>query len=130
MLFENEQIEAYVKYNTFYRESKKKRKENEKDKYLARNFRYDEEQDLFVCPENKVLVYKGVKPLRTDAGFLTERNIYQCHDCGGCPVREQCTQSSYGRSIQYSPRLAKFRKRAFELLNSEIGKKLRKLRYL
>jgi len=129
LLLENEQIEAYVKYNTFYRESKKKRKENEKDKYLARNFHYDEEQDLFVCPENKVLVYKGVKPLRTDAGFLTERNIYQCHDCGGCPVRELCTQSSYGRSIQYSPRLAKFRKRAFELLNSDIGKKLRKLRY-
>lgn len=130
LLLENEQIEGYVKYNTFYKDSKKKRKGNEKDKYLTRNFHYDEEQDLFICPENKPLVYEGVRRIRTDAGFLSERRVYRCHDCGGCPVREQCTQSNYVRSIQYSHRLANFRKNAFERLNSEIGKKLRKLRYL
>ncbi len=100
-----------------------------KKKYLAKNFHYDEDQDRFICPENKSLVYEGRKRLTTDAGFLTERKIYQCHDCGGCPVRELCTQSNYGRRIQYSHRLTEFRKKAFERLNSELGKKLRKLRY-
>lgn len=129
LLLENEQIESYVKYNTFYKESKKTRKGNEKEKYLARNFQYDEEQDRFICPENKPLVHEGWKRLITVAGFLTERKIYRCHDCGGCPVHELCTQSSSGRSIQYSHRLANFRKKAFERLNSELGKKLRKQRY-
>ena len=129
LLLENEKIEAYVKYNTFYKESKKKRKGNEKDKYLARNFHYDEEQNIFICPENKPLVFEGKKQIKTDAGFQTEREVYRCYDCEECQVRELCTQSKYGRSIQYSPRLTAFRKKAFERLNSEIGKKLRKKRY-
>lgn len=129
LLLENEEIEAYVKYNTFYKESKKKRKGNEKDRYLARNFHYDEENNVFICPENKYLLYEGQKRIRTDAGFSTERKTYRCHDCGDCAVRDLCTQSNYGRSIQYSHRLTNFRKKAFERLNSELGRKLRKLRY-
>lgn len=126
---EKEQIEAYVKYNTFYKESKKKRKANEKDKYLARNFRYDQVKNEFICPQNKHLVFEGVKKIETDAGFRTERSVYRCYDCKGCPVRELCTDSLYGRSITFSQRLADYRKKAFELLTSERGKKLRSRRY-
>lgn len=129
LFMEQEKIEGYVKYNTFYRESKKRRKENANEKYLARNFYYDKENDQFICPENKLLVYESSKRTKTDNGFISERKLYRCHDCTDCPVRNLCTQSTYGRSIQYSPRLTQFRKKAFELLNSELGKKLRKQRY-
>ena len=129
LALENEQIEAYVKYNTFHQESKKKRKRAEKEKYLARNFQYDEAQDIFRCPQNKQLVLEKNTHIKTDTGFETERRVYRCHDCQGCPVLELCTQSKYGRSIQFSPRLARFREQAYDRLNSEEGKKLRIRRY-
>ena len=129
LALENEQIEAYVKYNTFHKESKKKRKRTEKEKYQARNFQYDESRNVLICPQNKHLVFEKNMRIKTDAGFETERSVYRCHDCPGCSVRELCTQSKYGRSIKFSPRLAKFREQAFERLTSDAGKKLRSRRY-
>lgn len=124
LALEEKDIEAYVKYNTFYQETKKHRKPKESEKYLARNFIYDEAKDCFYCPENKELVYEKTVTHRTDNGFETERRLYYCHDCEGCPVREKCTKSKFGRRIQYSPRLTAFRKKAYEKLTSQHGKTL------
>jgi transposase len=121
---EEKEIDAYVKYNTFYKESKKRRKLSEKEKYYARNFQYVEEEDRFLCPQKKPLIYEKTIMTKTDNGFESERRIYHCHDCEGCLVRNLCTQSKYGRSIQFSPRLTNFRKQVFEKLTSERGKAL------
>lgn len=121
---EDKEIEAYVKYNTFFQETRKRRKPKETEKYYARNFTYDEIKDCFYCPENKELVYEKTVTKRTDNGYKTERRIYYCHDCEGCPVRDRCTKAKYGRQVNYSPRLTAFRKKAFEKLTSQIGKEL------
>lgn len=118
---EQENIEAFVKYNTFYQEQKKRRKIKEKEKYYARNFKYDEKRDEFICPQGKQLIYEKTILTKTDNGFASERRIYRGQECAGCPAREQCTRSKNGRSIQYSPRLNRFRQEASKRLTSPEG---------
>ena len=122
---EQESIQAFVKYNTFHQEQKKRRKIREKEKYYARNFTYDEEGDEFICPQGQRLAYERTTLIKTDNGFSSERRIYRCQESAGCPAREQCTRSKYGRSIQYSARLERFRRQASQRLTSPEGKQLR-----
>jgi hypothetical protein len=125
-----EQITSYVKYNTFYKESKKRYKISEKEKYQFSKFQYDEQKDTFTCPMGKELIFEKIKPEKTATGFITEKRTYRCLDCDPCPSQQSCTQSKYGRSIQFSPTLARIRKEAYQRLISDQGRKLRALRYI
>lgn len=51
---------------------------------------------VYYCPQGKPLTFKQIKR----EGTLVTR-VYQCHQCQGCPLREQCLQgtSQRGRSI-------------------------------
>jgi len=122
---EQEGVEAFVKYNTFYQEQKTRRKIKVKEKYYARNFTYDEERDEFICPQGQHLAYERTTLIKTDNGFSSERRIYRCQECAGCPAREQCTHSKNGRSIQNSARLDRFRRQASQRLTSPEGKRMR-----
>jgi transposase len=130
LALEAEGIIPYVKYGSFEKDSKKKRKVTEKDRFKTQQFQYDEVSDTFLCPENKQLLFEHLRREKTATGFISEKRVYRCQDCEGCPVREICSPSSLGRSIQFSPTLNRLRKSAFERLTSEIGKKLRSLRYV
>jgi transposase len=58
-------------------------------------FVYDKVKDIYLCPQNKEM--KRFSKRKTDGG----RNIikYRCKECNGCPIREKCTKSKYGRTI-------------------------------
>jgi transposase len=66
--------------------------------YARERFRYDEESDSYICPENQELkahknsVIKGVE----------YRVYYSVAACRDCPVRAQCTGGKY-RKIQINP---------------------------
>jgi transposase len=125
---EEHQIEAYVKYNTFDREQRKRRKIPEREKYWSSNWNYDEQADEYTCPQSKRLTYEKTRRIRTDNHYLTDRRIYRCKDCGDCPVRTLCTKSKHGRSVWMSSRLNQFRQRARDRLQSSEGERLRSLR--
>jgi transposase len=125
---EEEGIQAFVKYNTFHLEQKKRRKIKDKEKYYARNFSYDKDRDEFICPQGKRLRYDRTIIRKSNNGFASERRIYQCKHCEGCPARSLCTRSISGRSLQVSPRLNAFRKQATERLTTQEGKALRSRR--
>jgi transposase len=125
-----EQITPYVKYNAFEKDRKKRRKVSEKEKYHRRQFRYDEQTDTFVCPEGKRLLFEQCTRAQSATGFISERRAYRCQECYGCPARDVCTQSKYGRILHFSPVFEKLRKQAFDRLTSEVGKKLRSRRYI
>lgn len=127
---EREGMEAFVKYNTFHQEQKTRGKIKEKEKYSARNFAYDEECDEFICPQGQRLTYERTVPIKTDNDFASERRVYRCRVCAGCPAWEACTRSKYGRSIQYSARLDRLRRQASQRLMSDEGKKLRSNRLI
>jgi len=130
LAMEAEGITSYVKYNTFEKESKKRRKVAEKEKYAWQQFKYDETTDTFLCPENKQLIFEGVEHEISKTGYVSEKRVYRCLACESCPVRQICSSSKYGRSIKFSPVLDRLRRAAFERLTSETGKKLRSLRYV
>lgn len=118
---EDKEIEAYVKYNYFYREQRKRRKIPERETYWSFHWKYDEQQDEFICPQDKRLSYEKTIQFRTDNGYLTKRRLYRCHDCQGCPVQDQCTQSEHGRTVRMSLALRHFRQQANERLLSVLG---------
>jgi hypothetical protein len=122
---EKEGIEAYVKYNTFHQETKPRHKPNP---FVAENLPYDETQDVFTCPNGKLLHYKATHPYRTDNGFESERRGYVCEDCSQCPLKQQCTKAEGNRQIKVSLRLWEMRAQAKEKLLSEPGTALRKQR--
>jgi transposase len=116
--------EAYIKYNTFHLEQKKRKK----DRFRAASFPYDETKDEFICPAQKRLSYRHMEPYQTENGFQTELRIYECEDCSGCELKTQCTRAVGNRRIQVSFRGRELRDQASVRLLSEQGLTLRSKR--
>ena len=127
---EEKGINAYVKYNTFDREQKKRRKIPERETYWSSNWEYDEQQDEFICPQGKRLTYQRTMIKHTANGYRSERRIYSCDQCGTCPVRTKCTTSAYGRSVMMSLNIRDFRQQARDRLQSSEGKRYRSQRLI
>jgi hypothetical protein len=119
-------IPAFVKYNSFHYEQKRRYKKAKP--YRAENFIYDPEQDQYRCPEGKTLSYQGTREYTTQNGYRTSRRVYQCLECEGCPVREACTKSLVGRQIHRGVELEAMKQRARERLLSPRGLEMRSLR--
>ncbi len=117
-ILEEKQIEAYVKYNYFHKEQKRKVKNNP---FLAQNLFYNEEKDFFVCPMgqrmNKVATSKRV----SGNGYQSHITHYQAQRCDGCPLRGSCHQGKTNRIIQVNHRLNELKSKARALLSSQKG---------
>ncbi len=65
--------------------------------FERKQFRYDQERDLYVCPQGEELHW-------TKTTNDKERNkkfkVYATKACTQCPLRAQCTTSKYGRKIK------------------------------
>jgi len=125
---EEHQIEAYVKYNIFDREQRKRRKIPEREKFWVTNWVYDEQQDELICPQGKRLTYEKTQRYQTSNGYISDRRVYFCKEYTGCEVRSKCTQSAVGRRAKMSLILRRFRQQAKERLQSEEGKRFRSQR--
>ena len=122
---EKEGIAAYVKYNTFHQETKPRHKPNP---FAAEELPYNATQDVFTCPNGKLLHYKATHRYHSDNGFESERRLYICEDCSQCPLKQHCTKAEGNRQVKVSFRLWEMRARAKEKLLSEQGTVLRKQR--
>jgi len=119
-------ITAYVKYNTFHYEQKKRYKK--KKPYRVENFTYLPEQDQYVCPQGKILSYQFEKKYTSHNGYVSSRRVYECLECQGCPVKAECTKSKYNRRIYIGVTLQEMKKTAHDLLLSPQGLELRSRR--
>lgn len=122
---EEKGLEGYVKYNMYHKEQKKKFKEQI---FRVENLPYDTDKDEFICPNGKKLKYIYTGKYKTDNGYQTKRRYYECENCTGCLLKEQCTKAEENRKIQVSFRLNELKQKAKENLNSEKGIELRKKR--
>ena len=71
-------------------------KQGRKGMFAKTEFQYDDQRDVFVCPAGEQLTF-------TDRGKNARgRNYrrYRTAACGQCKLREQCTDSTRGRSIK------------------------------
>lgn len=105
-------IEAYIKYNTFDKETKSKKRER---------FIYDESNDCYHCPAGRVLTRAYTYHRKTATGFLQEYVRYQSINCEGCPYRDECCKGTSNRTLDVNCRLASLKSKAHEKLTSEKG---------
>lgn len=122
---EDKQMEAFVKYNYFHAEQKKKFKENA---FISENLYYNATDDYFVCPMGQHLEKKGNKTTTNKNGHRSEKTIYEAANCKGCPLRGMCYKAKGNRRIEINHNLRRLKAKARELLLSEEGIKHRKKR--
>ena len=120
----------YAQYNTFYQEQHPPRKAEALDKlrFKSENFRYDQERDVFVCPNERELHFEREHKEKTKTGFETTIRSYQCSHCADCPLKAKCTRAEGNRRIEVNFRLRRYREQARQNLCSERGKALCKQR--
>lgn len=94
-ILSNHKREALITYNMYLKEKKKKYKQN---KFNTANWHYDEETDVYTCPNQQRLAYKYRSIRKDKYDFTREFKVYECKDCSGCPFRSSCTKAKEGNN--------------------------------
>ena len=79
--------------------------EAQSNPYDRSHFRYDAEQDVFVCPEGELLPLSRLTRTRNEPTLA----VYRCRN-KACPKRAQCTRDRAGRTVRRSPADGSLRK--------------------
>lgn len=124
-LEENEQL-AFIKPAN-YEISKTRKYKNDIGK--IENMDYDEISDFYICKNNKKLTVDHVKHSKSKTGYVSEKTIYKCEDCTGCPYRKECIKGNNCKTpleertkvLQVSKAFIKYRKEDFERIVSDEG---------
>lgn len=119
-LLEKLNVRAYVKYNSFDKEQKKKKKEQ--------GFKYDQENDAYHCPEGKPLHPVKSRGRKTSEEYGSTSITYRNISCEGCPLKQSCNPTYNYKKFQKNQQLAKIRTEMKTRLNTERGIELRKQR--
>ncbi|HOO84047.1 MAG TPA: IS1182 family transposase [Prolixibacteraceae bacterium] len=122
---QNKGIEAFIKYNWFHKEQKRKYKN---DPFLPANLFYNAESDFLVCPTGQKMHCVSVQKRTSDLGYLSTVHIYQAINCNGCPMRGSCHEGKGNRRIEINHKLRRYRAQARERLMSEQGLEHRSMR--
>lgn len=89
------------------------------DPYDRRNFKYDSEKDLYICPQGKELHYKRDYFNKV---YKQKSRIYKSKDCPECLFRSRCTNGKY-RSINREDR-EYLKQQARDRLDTPQGKEI------
>lgn len=69
---------------------------NASGEYTREGFRYDAEQNAYICPAEQKLPYKETAKQNNGRQVMRYWNKAACKDC---PIRANCTKSKFGRKI-------------------------------
>lgn len=105
-------VEAYIKYGSFDKEAKGKKREA---------FAHDEGRDCYYCPAGRMLKRANTHHRKTANGFLQEYVRYESVNCQGCRLRDQCCRGEQNRTLDINRRLDLLKAEARERLDSEKG---------
>lgn len=117
-MLEKKGAAAYLKYNYFHKEQKKKTKNNP---FLPQNIFYNAERDFYVCPMGQRMENAGTGKRVSANGYESGVTYYQARRCEGCPLRGMCHQGQGNRKIEVNHRLNELKAKARELLTSGKG---------
>ena len=128
-LEENGQL-SYIKPAN-YEISKTRRYRN--DIGRMENMEYDAESDAYICRNAKRLVPDHVRHSKSKTGYISEKTIYKCEDCSGCPYKTECIKGSNcktpleerTKTLQAAKTFLKYRQEDLERLLTDEGIVLR-----
>ena len=116
---EDNGIDAYVKYNMFHAETKRRYAGNA---FLVRNMYYNAKGDYYVCPMGQHMERCGTRHPVSDLGYRSEVAVYRAVNCKGCPFRGMCYKGrSDRRTVEVNHRADRFKRQTRELLTGERG---------
>ena len=119
---EENQIEAFVKYNFFHKEQRPRYTPNP---FQAESLYYNADEDYYVCPMGQHMKRIGTKQGKTASGYITQSARYKARNCEGCPLRCRCFKARGNRIIEVNHRLNEYKRKARERLTSQEGIKHR-----
>ena len=124
-LEENGQL-SYIKPAN-YEISKTRRYKNDIGK--IENMEYDAESDVYICRNAKRLTVDHVRHSKSKTGYVSEKTIYKCEDCSGCPHKAECIKGNNcktpleerTKTLQISKIFLKYRQEDLERILSAEG---------
>ena len=127
---EKEGIETYIKPANYEQIGTKKLAAQIGKK---ENMSYDADEDCYICYNGKKIRKVKTRLVKTGSGYLREETHYRCSDCDGCPYRAECMPGkNWKRPVEkrfkklvVSKEFERLRKKEYELIETEEGKKLR-----
>ena len=110
-----------------YEISKTRRYKNDMGK--IENMEYDEESDVYICRNGKRLTPDHVRHSKSKTGYVSEKTIYKCEDCSGCPYKAECIKGNNcktpleerTKTLQISKIFLKYRQEDLERILSAEG---------
>ena len=128
-LEENGQL-SYIKPAN-YEISKTRRYKNDIGK--IENMEYDAESDVYICRNAKRLTVDHVRHSKSKTGYVSEKTIYKCEDCSGCPYKAECIKGNNcktpleerTKTLHVSKTFLKYRQEGLERLLTDEGIVLR-----
>lgn len=127
-LLEQNEITNYLKFPLYHKEQTRAYRNNP---FIKENFPYDPLTDSYICPNEEELVFKGkYRQTHKRTGYISEVKLYECNNCSGCPLYQQCCKSTQGhnRKIEINEKLEYYKQQARENLHTDVGKVLKKQR--
>src|SRR5690606_28523666 len=90
-----------------------------KDIKQAKNWTYLEEEDCYICPNNRRVEFQFYRTRKDKDGFKRDFKIYECEDCSDCPLKELCTKAKGNRQVHYNPVYEEMKGKAKKALEDE-----------
>jgi len=75
---DEERFEYLIPYGTYIKEQKRKYKKDIKN---AKNWTYIEEDDCFICPNGRRVLFKRYQNKKNQSGYVQSYKIYEREDC-------------------------------------------------
>ena len=58
------------------------------------NMEYDVKKDIYTCRNGKKLGVDHIRHSKSKTGYVSEKAIYKCEDCNGCPYKSECIKGN------------------------------------
>ncbi|MEE1130034.1 MAG: IS1182 family transposase, partial [Caryophanon sp.] len=86
-------------YQTYRKEQKRSFKKEIKN---VKNWTYIEEDDYFICPNNRRVPFKKYMKKNVNTGHTQDFKVYECEDCHDCPLKALCTKAKGNRQVHWN----------------------------
>lgn len=94
------------------------------------NMKYNEAGDFYTCKNDKKLVVDHIRHSKSKTGYVSEKTIYKCENCAGCPHKSGCIKGNNckiplekrTKTLQVAKTFIEQRKADLERIVSDEGK--------
>ena len=94
-----------------------------------KNMEYDAEADIYTYRNNKKLTVDQIRHPKSKTGYVSEKTIYKCENCDGCPYKKECIKGNNCKTpleertkkLQVSKTFLKYREADLERILSDDG---------